>query len=148
MIITGDFNSLPTSITGRLFNGEFPIPQFIEEKKFKKLILNESIKIFNNHSDLDYEMFLNVYSRYKLFSGEIEDEGDIEDYEKGFPDFSNYTEGFKGFLDHILVKKGDFEIFGLKRLPSFEDIKGVTKGLPYDEFPSDHLPIGVELIPI
>lgn len=152
----GDFNSMPNSIALGFFKSIFPDQSKIQkdpddeeftEKVFERIV-KESIKIFENFDhqlikDLDLK---NVYEDYKLH---VENNGTNEEKEGfNFPDFSNFTESFKGFIDHIYLRKCDFDVVGLKLLPEIQDFDGVTRGCPYDDFPSDHLPIGVEVVPI
>lgn len=144
----GDFNAPPASVAGSLLNLEFPLPEKIENSKYRNLILKESIKIFNSMEleKIEKLKLKNLYSHYKIHTENLA-EGEILEYHEGFPEFSNYTEKFKGFLDHILIKDQDFDIISLKKLPTLKDLSTLTKGLPFDGFPSDHLPLGAELSP-
>ena len=63
--------------------------------------------------------------------------------EKGFPDFTNYTPGYKGTLDHILYSDG-LATISLGKIPSKEDFKHIS-GIPNRDYPSDHLPLIAEL---
>ena len=57
-----------------------------------------------------------------------------------FPKFTNYTENFKGTLDHIFYNKDRLEVTHLLETP--EELQLVReKGLPSTLYPSDHVRI-------
>ena len=56
------------------------------------------------------------------------------------PKFTNYTENFKGTLDHIFYNKDRLEVTHLLEIPDVSQA-GRDKGLPSLLFPSDHVRI-------
>lgn len=71
-------------------------------------------------------------------------EGAIHKWEDGFPEMSNYTEDFKAWIDHIFINQNGLTLTALKKMPTIEDCSAYI-GFPCDDFPSDHLPIGIEV---
>ena len=56
------------------------------------------------------------------------------------PQFTNYTEGFKGTIDYIMATCDDMYCSGAYLIPSKEELAQHTSTcLPNPQFPSDHL---------
>ncbi|TKY70167.1 Carbon catabolite repressor protein 4-like 4 [Spatholobus suberectus] len=63
---------------------------------------------------------------------------------RGEPPFTNYTPGFTGTLDYILLSPSDhIKPISFLELPD-SDAADIVGGLPNFSYPSDHLPIGAE----
>lgn len=62
----------------------------------------------------------------------------------GYPIYSNYTVAFKDLLDYIYVEEGVFETIRVAPFPS-EDELSRDVALPSRVFPSDHMPIAVDI---
>ena len=58
------------------------------------------------------------------------------------PAFTNYTSGFKGCLDYVLLKK--FSVASTSTLPTESELSAET-ALPNSKVPSDHLPLVVDV---
>lgn len=100
------------------------------------------------HKNFDYDKYQqfglkNGYCEYKKH---VRDEtGDFGvSSSEGYPDVSNYTFGFKSMIDHIFYSGRTLKLTAIKKMPNFEDLENYV-GFPCEHFPSDHLPIGVEL---
>jgi mRNA deadenylase 3'-5' endonuclease subunit Ccr4 len=59
------------------------------------------------------------------------------------PAFTNYTSGFKGCLDYIMTNDGISPVWA-QPLPSESELS-VETALPNSKYPSDHLPLVVDL---
>lgn len=56
----------------------------------------------------------------------------------GIPDYTNFTEEFKGCLDYIFYSKNSLVVTDVVPMPSHESV--TAQGwLPSEYFPSDHL---------
>jgi mRNA deadenylase 3'-5' endonuclease subunit Ccr4 len=62
----------------------------------------------------------------------------------GFPEFTNYTAGFKDLLDYIYIDGNDFEVVRVAPFPTPDELDEF-KALPSKVFPSDHLAVAVDL---
>ena len=62
----------------------------------------------------------------------------------GTPQFTNYTMGFKDCLDYIWIHKSKLSVSQVVPFPSEEELSLHT-ALPNIVFPSDHIPIIVDL---
>mmetsp|Transcript_16300 Transcript_16300/g.31313 ORF Transcript_16300/g.31313 Transcript_16300/m.31313 type:complete len:252 (+) Transcript_16300:930-1685(+) len=62
----------------------------------------------------------------------------------GFPEWTNYVQGFTGCLDYIWCDKRSIKVLGTLPEPP---LASITKevALPSSEFPSDHLPMACEI---
>ena len=68
----------------------------------------------------------------------------LQDATPDFP-FTNYTPGFTGRLDYILHSKG-WSVSHVQPLPSTTLLAKEGGGIPSSLFPSDHLPVCVDLV--
>lgn len=59
-------------------------------------------------------------------------------------EYTNYTPGFKGWLDYIYYEKDGLRCDSTVPLPSHEDVIA-TGGIPSEVFPSDHLALVADL---
>jgi hypothetical protein len=62
----------------------------------------------------------------------------------GLPECSNYSVGFKALLDYIFVESDAFEVLRAAPVPSMARM-GRDTAIPSSTFPSDHVPISVDL---
>jgi len=62
----------------------------------------------------------------------------------GTPQYTNYTQGFKDCLDYIWIDKTKLEVSQVVPFPSEEELSLHT-ALPNIVFPSDHIPVIVDL---
>ena len=62
----------------------------------------------------------------------------------GYPKYTNYTQGFKDCLDYVWIEKDAVEVKQVVPFPSEEELAMHT-ALPNIVFPSDHVPIIVDL---
>lgn len=113
VVLTGDLNSMPESyVINYLTNKKLDFGNTAIDKKM------ESIYKPNE---------LNLKSSYEDYCAE------------GYPEFTNYTRGFKEVLDYIFYSEG-LETISLGKVPNSQDFKGVI-GIPNQFYPSDHLPL-------
>lgn len=130
VVICGDFNSMPSCrLVQMLMTKNAPV------KNDKETLNSEGLEIMNKiYSGLGSVFkrfeFDNVYRHYGKLTGQADRE---------YPSYTNYTDGFKDTLDYIFFSKKDFEVKGMLKLPTPEEIN--SKTLPNGEHPSDHLPI-------
>ncbi|EGR29422.1 hypothetical protein IMG5_155710, partial [Ichthyophthirius multifiliis] len=128
IFLCGDFNSMPSS----------NVIKFIEEKKAPNISRIENIfqkRVKMTDEVIIYDLFkqkatINLKSSYSNYQGTAQ-----------HPDFTNYTQNFKGALDYILYNTSmeDCRLIGIQPLPINEIQKEL--GLPNADYPSDHLPI-------
>ena len=62
----------------------------------------------------------------------------------GTPQFTNYTMGFKDCLDYIWIDKTRLTVSQVVPFPSEEEL-ALHTALPNIVFPSDHIPVIVDL---
>lgn len=62
----------------------------------------------------------------------------------GFPEYTNYVQGFKGCLDYIWADARALAVQQHMPMPSHDDVVAET-ALPSSVFPSDHLPMVADL---
>ena len=62
----------------------------------------------------------------------------------GTPKFTNYTMGFKDCLDYVWVEKENFTVSQVVPFPSDQELE-LHSALPNIVFPSDHVPVIVDL---
>ncbi|XP_057851265.2 carbon catabolite repressor protein 4 homolog 4 isoform X2 [Cryptomeria japonica] len=117
VFVTGDFNSTPgDEVYQYLISG---ISQYDNGYSYK-----------TNTKEASSGSPIALHSLYAYIGGE--------------PPFTNYTPGFTGTLDYILFSSPNHvQPIRVLKLPSDEspDIQG---GLPNENHPSDHLPIGAD----
>lgn len=113
-ILVGDFNSEPETYTMKYMLGKEL------DLSYSNFLESEILAIFKPNP----MKFSNAYSNY---------------LDGRYPEFSNYTQDYKGFIDHILYTD-EIEVKEIGKLPSFEDFEDVV-GIPNADHPSDHLPL-------
>lgn len=94
ILLCGDFNSPPDTNTIRVFlTLEEP-----KEERCKKILPE------------NYRFYKEIYEEYVALKSPFKWEGAYKDYKsivapedgsQGFPDYTNYTESYKGTLDYI-----------------------------------------------
>ena len=62
-------------------------------------------------------------------------------YECSHPEFTNYTEKFKGTIDYIFYKDFQENNIKVRRVLNIPKSSVLGDGCPNNIFPSDHLPI-------
>lgn len=62
----------------------------------------------------------------------------------GFPEFTTYTDGFKGAIDYIFASRETFEVQAVIPMPSEDELRVYT-AIPSPVMPSDHLALICEL---
>ena len=62
----------------------------------------------------------------------------------GYPKYTNYTQGFKDCLDYVWIEKDAVEVKQVVPFPSEEEL-AMHIALPNIVFPSDHVPVIVDL---
>ena len=62
----------------------------------------------------------------------------------GYPKYTNYTQGFKDCLDYVWIEKEALEVKQVVPFPSDEELS-LHVALPNIVFPSDHVPVIVDL---
>lgn len=104
---------------------------------------------FNYKKMSEYD-FRSVYENYfdNLRSNGIEKQNSNT---HNFPEFTNFSSEYIGCLDHIFINYSSFKkIISIIKLPSLDDVfefqDGSIKGFPNEYFPSDHFPIGIDVI--
>ena len=114
VILTGDFNSEPNSSTIKYMLGQ-------------ELELNAGSDIDNEILTMVDKVPIELKSAYCNYT------------DQGHPEFTNYTQDFKGCLDYILFTD-ELEVKELGKVPGYNDFYGIV-GIPNHEYPSDHLPV-------
>ena len=121
VILIGDFNVKPESVTGQFMIGMPPDAERLEIKEREEFVISECTKLYDK---FNYELFnkfnfLNCYSEYVKHRDGLGD-GAIEKWEDGFPEMSNYTPDFKAWIDHILISRNGMRLISLKEMPTTE----------------------------
>jgi mRNA deadenylase 3'-5' endonuclease subunit Ccr4 len=144
-VVTGDFNTQPNSLNFRFVKGEPPHEDYLEKKDKKEKVMKDCFSIWEN---FDYEEFDNFgfwipYEDYRYWLRNLTGE-DIKELENdGHPEFTNYTENFKGTLDHFFISS-TIGVVNLQKVPTLEEVKPF-KGFPCDLYPSDHVSISIDI---
>lgn len=82
---------------------------------------------------VDNRIFPNLKHSFKLYSA------------ARYPQYTNFTCGFKDLLDYIYVESDRWETIYIAPFPSYEDlIEHIA--LPNEFYPSDHLAVVVDII--
>jgi len=121
IVVLGDFNVKPDSVSGVFMNGQYPEYDRLEIKHEgrSELVIKECQKLFERFNFQLFSKFgfLNCYSVYKQFKEGL-GPGAIERWEDGFPEMTNFTEDFKALIDHIVISTNGMELVALKELPT------------------------------
>lgn len=117
VIVAGDFNSTPGDEVYRyLTSGSSE--------------LSKGYSSIGNEPEASEQSPIALHSLYSFIGGE--------------PPFTNYTPGFTGTLDYILFSSSEhMQPVSFIKLPSAESLD-ILGGLPNENHPSDHLPIGAD----
>lgn len=131
VLFMGDFNSMPTSNSLRLTKGLEPKYENLElsflNKPDNTLKNEEGIFKCVNHKKINTFKLTNCYENY---------------WEEGFPEFTNFTKGFKETIDYMFYGKG-FKIIERKKIPTLNQLKNFcVESIPNETYPSDHFPLG------
>lgn len=150
VVVLGDFNVKPNSVSGVFMNGQYPEYDRLEIKHEirSEIVIKECQKLFERFNFQLFSKFgfLNCYSVYKQFKEGL-GQGAIERWEDGFPEMTNFTEDFKALIDHIVISTNGMKLVALKELPTVKQAEEFGYiGFPCDEFPSDHIPLCAELV--
>lgn len=62
----------------------------------------------------------------------------------GFPEWTNFVQGFKGCLDYVWVDRRALEPVRALPMPPLEAVTAFV-ALPSPEFPSDHLAVAADV---
>ena len=136
--LCGDFNSKPFSNVFRLicFNAT-PEHSYSKEKHYYN----------KEYMDLIYSKLikpnlreLKIYSAYGLY--------DFDKFKKKYqhPKDTQFSATARGYVDYIFYPEiSKFRVASLLKMPSY-DVLEMEQGLPNRFFPSDHLPIMMEII--
>ena len=119
VILTGDLNSEPWSYIMKYLTG-------------KDLELQPGDELSNEILTMVDENRLQLKSAYSEYS-----QGE-------HPEFTNYTNDYKGCLDYIFHSP-ELQATQLGFVPSSQDFKNVV-AIPNHEYPSDHLPLSAKFI--
>jgi mRNA deadenylase 3'-5' endonuclease subunit Ccr4 len=138
LFLCGDFNSKPFSNVFRLicFNAS-PEHSYSKEKNFYNqkamdFIYSEILKPFLKD--------MKIYSAYGLY------EYDKAKSRHQHPRDTQYSATARGYVDYIFYpEKAKFQISQLLRLPSY-DVLEREQAIPNRYFPSDHLPVMMEVL--
>lgn len=127
-------------------NGKYPDITDLEFPDRGEFVISECIKLYQNFNFELYRKFnfINCFAQYKQHRDGL-GEGALDKWEDGFPEMSNYTKDFKAWIDHIFINQNGMELVSLKEMPTIDQCKAYP-GFPCDDFPSDHLPICIEIV--
>ncbi|EAS05777.2 endonuclease/exonuclease/phosphatase family protein (macronuclear) [Tetrahymena thermophila SB210] len=128
IILCGDFNSMPTSnVIKYITDKKEPHLSRVEKQFAKYVLIKDMMAIHNMFSEMNLIDLKSSYDDY-LKTGK-------------HPEFTNYTQNFKGTLDYILFNPNmkQFQLSEVREIPI--DLIKKQKGLPSQDYPSDHLPI-------
>jgi len=136
-IITGDMNTLPGDPAFYRF---YNIPLDLSKEKSA-----ESQNIM--HFQAKYRHSFSLKSAYETYKKVDEDSKltEIEKMIKGHPEYTNFTNNFKGCLDYILY---DYRLLKIRKLLPIPDKEICLKetALPNTQFPSDHIRLEAEFL--
>ena len=126
LVLCGDFNSLPDSAVYELFSTGCVHPQHKHLEYDTQGILPDAQSL--SHS-------IPLCSAFAAMMGKE-------------PEFTNYTEGFKGVIDYVWFSADTISSVGVLNMPSAADIEGIPGGkpCPNTQHPSDHLPIVFDFV--
>lgn len=153
VVVLGDFNITPGSnALNLLFNKDSQIEEVEFYQDNLEVILQDLRTIRDNFDYRQFEeyRFRSVYEDYtKIVSKKEKMTEENNSANKGYPEFSNYTQTFKDFIDHIFLNFSAFpQIQSIKRLPTILEVEAVQPsilGFPNEVFPSDHFALGVDV---
>lgn len=123
IIMTGDFNSNSSSwVIDFLNSSQFDLPnELVENYGCDNQLITKDHKLINP---------IQLYNTYQT----LLDNDQLT--------FTSYTKEFSDVLDHIFINKN---LFVINKLLSEVDESYHCAGFPSEQFPSDHIPLVVEL---
>ncbi|KAL4499815.1 hypothetical protein ABPG72_015164 [Tetrahymena utriculariae] len=128
IILCGDFNSLPnTNVVKYITDKKEPDLSRVEQQFQNNVLIKDMMAIHNMFSEMNLINLKSSYDNY-LKTGK-------------HPEFTNYTQNFKGTLDYIFYNPNmkQIQLSDIKEIPI--DLIKKEQGLPSQHYPSDHLPI-------